>query len=181
MGRDALALRISFSWSVAAFWLFHHFADQLFDSDAVYRSSATPNLPFLLDMNSAQLWIIDKRTAYCYWTRQLALIHLFIYFSYTFCHKKEGEGINNGASSTGWIIAWQIVNCRNTPSWWQWSSCCGVWVGTTAELSGMQLKERLTVATLKRKNIQCNPLSIQFFSSKPRVKVCVLLLARWAN
>lgn len=68
------ALQISFSRSVAAFPLFHHFADQLFDSDAVYwphrtphalRAAAAlpPSFPFRHTVNSAQLWIIDKGTA----------------------------------------------------------------------------------------------------------------------
>lgn len=36
-GRDTLRFGLVSAGAELSFWLFHHFADQLFDSDAVYR------------------------------------------------------------------------------------------------------------------------------------------------
>lgn len=56
----------------AAFWVFHHFADQLFDSDAVYC--------FSWDMNLTELWWINNKwTTEDYWPRLLSFIFLFFH------------------------------------------------------------------------------------------------------
>lgn len=36
-GRDTLRFGLVSAGAELSFWLFHHFADQLFDSDVVYR------------------------------------------------------------------------------------------------------------------------------------------------